>query len=102
METRLELHEELRDVTGSDNLYFQPPATIKMKYPCLVYELEAKTIRKADNIKYSSMNRYSVTWMDKNPDTEIPDAILDHFPYSRFDRFFKSDNINHFVIVLYF
>ena len=32
MDRRLKLHEELCDILGSRNVYFQPPETVKMKY----------------------------------------------------------------------
>ena len=39
METRrLELDADLRALLGSTNVYFQPPETKKLKYPCFIYE----------------------------------------------------------------
>ena len=37
MDRRLQLHEELCSVLGSRNVYFQPPETIKLTYPCIIY-----------------------------------------------------------------
>ena len=41
MEARLKLdallRKVLREATGKENLYFQPPAGYKLKYPCIVY-----------------------------------------------------------------
>ena len=34
---RLALHELLCEKLGSRNVYFQPPESIKMKYPAIVY-----------------------------------------------------------------
>ena len=36
--TRLELQSVLEQTLGSRNVYFQPPASVKMKYPAIVYE----------------------------------------------------------------
>ena len=38
MKTRYELHEFLCEILGSRNVYFQPPESVKMKYPAIVYE----------------------------------------------------------------
>ena len=35
--TREELHELLVSVLGSRNVYFQPPESIRMQYPAIVY-----------------------------------------------------------------
>ena len=34
---RLELQDLLETVLGSQYVYFQPPATLRMRYPCIVY-----------------------------------------------------------------
>ena len=39
-ERRLELHEILCTILGSRNVYFQPPESIKMNYPAIVYGLD--------------------------------------------------------------
>ena len=46
---RTDLHEILKEILGSDNVYFQPPESYKMEYPCIVYERSALTTRFADN-----------------------------------------------------
>ena len=40
MGTRLELHEQLCKILDTRYAYFQPPETVKMKYPAIVYELD--------------------------------------------------------------
>ena len=39
MKTRLELDEELVKILGSKNVYFQPPESLKLNYPAIVYSL---------------------------------------------------------------
>lgn len=99
--TRIELHEELCDVLGSRNVYFQPPESIKMKYPCIVYNLSSGDTKYADDYVYSFTRRYNVTIIDKDPDSEIPDG-MSRFKMCSFDRMFTSDNLNHFVFNLYY
>lgn len=101
MSKRIELQRELEALIGSRNVYFQPPATIKMAYPCIVYELSRIDVRYADDRPYSWQKGYTVTIIDKNPDSELPDKLLE-MPSCRFDRHFTGDNLHHFVFTLYY
>ena len=98
---RLALQTKLKEFLGSNNVYFQPPASVKMHYPAIVYELDTIYIRSADDLNYMANKRYSITIIDSNPDTEYVDRFLDVFRGARFDRFFVSDNLNHFIFTIY-
>ncbi len=101
MSRRTELNRLLCDILGSKNVYFQPPESLKLKYPAIVYSLDGMDNISADNLKYRSYKRYSVTLIDKDPDTEIPDKI-NSLPLCSFERHFRSDNLNHYIFNLYF
>ena len=102
MGTRLELQAELENVLGSGNVYFQPPASIKMSYPAIVYSLERDTHLNANDKLYYLKKRYTLTVIDKNPDTTIPDSLILAFQYCSFDRHYKADNLNHYVLTIYY
>ena len=72
-----------------------------MKYPCIVYEVGAGLRTPADNIKYLYDQGYSVTFITKDPDSEIPDKILD-LEYCSFERPFKAEGLYHWVFFIYF
>ena len=38
MDRRLELQSELEKILGSRNVYYQPLPSLKLQYPCIVYE----------------------------------------------------------------
>lgn len=99
---RIQLHKLLEQILGSTNVYFEPPESIKMKYPCIVYGLDDIYSRKADNISYTTTKHYQVTCIGKDPDTILPDKILEEIKTSSYERRFKSDNLIHDVIALYF
>ena len=101
MKTRLDLHELLCDILGSQNVYFQPPETVKMKYPAIVYSRSNMDNRFANNAVYSSQKRYEVTVVDKDPDSGIPDKV-NLIPTARFNRHYTADNLNHDVFTIYF
>lgn len=101
MHDRVELQQILEDILGSGNVYFQPPASVKMAYPAIVYELSDIENEHADNVPYVQRTRYSITVIDKDPDSRIPFAIS-KLPACSFDRAYKSDNLNHYVLNLYY
>lgn len=101
MGTRLELQEILETILGSQNVYFDPPENYKIQYPCIVYERSSSNTIFADNLPYRYKKRYTVTIIDKDPDSEIPDKICE-LPMTLFDRHFCSDNLHHFVLTMYF
>lgn len=99
--SRLELQKIFENILGSRNVYFQPPETVKLKYPCIIYTRSNIDINHADNIPYSKNKIYTVIVIDKNPDSTIPDKIADLESCS-FERHYTSDNLNHDVFRLYF
>lgn len=101
MKSRLDLHKLLCDTLGSSNVYFQPPDTLKMSYPAIVYELDDISSNSADNIKYIKNKRYSLTFMTKDPDSKTIDD-LSNLPMCSFDREFKSSNLNQYVYSIYY
>jgi hypothetical protein len=101
MDRRLELHEKLCQVLGSRHVYYQPPENLKMQYPCIVYERSRIDPRFADNRPYSLSKRYSVTVIDQDPDSEIPDRLA-AFPLCTFDRPFTTEDLHHSVFTMYY
>ena len=101
MAERLQLQNLLEDILGSPNVYFQPPLNVQMIYPCFVYHLDDYDTKFAGNMTYRLVKRYRVTYIDKNPDSEIPEIVA-NLPLVSFNRFFVADKLNHFVFNLYF
>jgi hypothetical protein len=101
MGKRLDLQALLVNISGIDNVYFQPPPTVQMKYPCIVYHRDYEQFNHADDIPYMRRRRYMVTVIDKNPDSAILDKISE-LPLCAYDRFYTVDNLNHDVYKLFF
>lgn len=102
MASRLKLHEELCTVLETKNAYFNPPESLKMEYPCIRYALAGIDNKYANNKKYKNMKRYEVIVIDRDPDSKIYDKVLEHFTMSNFDRMYTAENLNHFVLTLYY
>ena len=94
MGSRLKLQEELENLLGTRNVYFQPPPSLKMKYPCIVYERARINTDYADNKPYKLDKVYYATYIDADPDSEVPDKLA-LFPQSAFQRHYVSDNLYH-------
>ena len=101
MDKRLELHQILVDLVSPSNVYFQPPSSIRLTYPCIIYELDDIKVDYADALKYAMAKAYTLTVIDKNPDSDILDKILD-LDYCIFNRHFVADNLNHYVFTLFY
>lgn len=101
MASRLKLHEELCELLGSRNVYFQPPSSVKMKYPAIVYSLDELETTYANDSIYSTNVRYALTYIDTDPESVKVKELL-KLPYCRFNRFYISDNLNHYTYTLYY
>lgn len=102
MASRLKLHEEFCEILGTREVYFQPPESRKMQYPCIRYKLSAPNVKRADNCIYLSIDKYEVTVIDYDPESTIPDTIVARFAYASIDRRYTADNLNHTVLTLYY
>lgn len=101
MDRRLELHELLCELLGSRNVYFQPPASKVMVYPCIRYTLYDINNIYADNLVYLQKVGYEIIVIDRDPDSEISKRVS-KISGIRFNRFYTADNLNHSVFVLYY
>lgn len=102
LDKRVELHNKLIEVLPDlPNIYFSPPPSLLISYPCIVYNLDDIPTTKLDGVVYKQRHKYSVTIIDKDPDSELPEQLLSGFKYCTFDRAFITDNLNHYVFELY-
>ena len=105
MDRRLQLQLVLEDLLGSRNVYFQPPSTVKMKYPCIVYtrgEIGFRTNLSnafANDKSYSRRTTYTVTAISQEPDSPLMEKILS-LEYCTFQQNFATDGLNHDVFIL--
>lgn len=104
MDKRLELDALLRkvmkDVSGVENVYFQPPENLLIKYPAIVYSRSDIRNRPADDMVYSQFTFYDLTVIDKNPDSLLVYAVAS-LPRCKFGRHYKSDNLNHDTFTIF-
>lgn len=102
MASRLQLQSELEELMGNENVYFNPPASYKMTYPCIRYKSSGKDLKRANNKIYSAVNRYEGVVIDYNPDSEIADTLLQHFQLCSVGNPYVADNLMHFPFTIYY
>lgn len=110
--SRLDLEFELRELLGSDNVYFSPPESVKLRYPCIVYHRDNMNTMTADNRNYRITTRYVVTIIDSDPDSgeydesrglfSLVEKFLQHFPMCRYANHRFVNNLNHDTFYLYY
>ena len=99
--TQQEIQEILVHKSNIKNVYFQPPENIKLTYPAIIYSLNNISQIHADNKKYINNKEYKVVIIDKNPNSIIYEKLLE-LPHSSFTTNYVSDNLNHYVLNIYF
>lgn len=104
--SRLALHEILIELLGTrgqinTRVYFQPPPTIKLEYPCIIYKRSNQIDFFSNDRVYLGMKRYLITVVDKNPDSQFPSKVS-NLRYCSFSSHFSVDGLNHDVYTLYF
>lgn len=100
MGDRPDLQIIFEKILSSRNVYFMPPENVRMNYPAIMYSLGSIDKLHANDSTYKLLTAYDVTLIDKNPDTEFLVPIL-ALQYCSFDRFYRADNLNHWVFTLY-
>ena len=101
MARRLDLHEELELLLGSTNVYFQPPENIKLNFPCIIYKCNTADSIHADNMLYLYNKSYTVTVIDSDPDSPLPDKLA-QLPKCVFVRHYTTDHMNHDVFTIFY
>lgn len=107
MGQRLELQAIFEALVGSvnpsasTNVYFQPPETLQMQYPCITYQNYISKTQFANGLPYIYSHRYQAIVIDPDPDSQIPDKVA-ALPMCLHNRFYVVGNLNHNVFNLYF
>lgn len=100
MESRLKLQAKLENLLGSKNVYFQPPASVKLNYDAIIYSRKDIENTFADNLVYKQDRSYEVIAIYEDPDSDLPIKIS-RLPKCSLDMHYVANNLNHDVFTLY-
>lgn len=95
------LQDILEVILGTENVYFQPPESLKLVYPCILYSRTGRDTKFAADNPYINTIQYQVIVIDKDPDSLITDKVA-MLPRCIFDRHYVSNNLNHDVYNIYY
>ena len=98
--SREELHTTLKELLGSNNVYYQAPESERMEYPAIRYSKKDVKNTFAGNSVYSTNDCYELIVMDYEPDNPVIKKLL-ALPYCSYDRHYAADNLNHDVLTIY-
>lgn len=98
---RLKLQEIFETILGSENVYFEPPESVKLRYPCIIYSRVAADQKYANNRLYAYKQRYQVLCIELNPDSSILGKILE-LPLCSYGRSYNSENLKHDLLYIYY
>lgn len=101
MASRLELHSMLKNIAISNNVYFDPPESVRMSYPAIRYSIDDIDNTFANDNIYIQSNRYKVIIIDRDPDSELAKTVS-KLPTCKFVTAYSKNNLNHFVFTLYY
>ena len=102
MARRTKLLREIKQFVNGPNVYFQPPESVKLTYPCVICSYDDTLSIYADDKCYQKFHIYRLLVVDKNPDSKFPGLITDHFSYASPGRPYISDGLYHFPITLHY
>ena len=95
---RLKLQNRLETII--EHVYFQPPDTIIMEYPCIVYNLISDNGYYANNALYKHVLEFQITVIttDALPNETMTELL--QIEYSRFDRHYVADHLHHYLFTI--
>lgn len=102
MASRIELNNKFKSLIRNDNVYFQPPESIKINYPAIIYDLARNESIIADNFSYKITKCYDVTIIFKDPEFNLSQILLENFSNCTHIRRYVSDGLYHDILRLYY
>lgn len=95
-----QLHPKLQEIC--QNVYYEPPASVSLSYPAIIYSRDSDDSRYADDSTYIQRIRYTVAIITSSACDTYIEEMKAKFPYVRFDRHYTHDNLHHNVFTLFF
>ena len=95
-----DLRQILIGVLGSPNVYLQPPASLKMLYPCITFSPGAWKTSYAHNKPYILRNVFTVTTIDPDVLSPLPERVA-ALSTAKFVTRHTTSGLYHVVFELY-
>lgn len=92
------LYEHLSNYTK--NVYYQPPASKTLQYPCIVYSREDVDSNYANDKVYFSRQNWQLKCISPDSEWDVPKKLLEDIEYISFDRTYPADDLYHTIFTL--
>lgn len=100
MLSRLKLQAELEVILGNaNNVYFQPPESIKINYPAIIYSRARIGNDFANNGVYGQKYNYQVIVLDGDPDSDLVSKVS-QMDTAKHVKHYTSNNLNYDVFAI--
>lgn len=86
----------MEDAGEEPNLYYQPPESIHLNYPCIIYQLKGLDSTYANDNPYIQKVSFEATYITRSSTSSVI-TNLGKLSCSKFDRYFVTDNLHHYV-----
>ena len=98
---RMALRERILAATEIPNLYYQPPESVKLSYPCIIYSLGGVETAHANNCPYWTALKFDLLLIDKDPSSVYAGRLFDGLCGCKLTRAYTADNLNHWAFSIY-
>lgn len=89
---RLDLSAKLK--TLCQNVYFNPPSSLLMSYPAIVYTRRDIDAKSADNEIHVVTEIYQLTIISHDPDEPLVN-LVSRIPRTNYIRDYRAEGLNH-------
>lgn len=100
--SRRELNDKLIAILGTENVYYNPPESVKMKYDAIVYSPAKASTVKADNRRYFKMKQYDGLIISRNPELELVEDFDTYFEFCDMGKPYTADNLWHWPFTIFY
>lgn len=87
---------------GIENVYFNPPESVRMKYPCVRFRRSGMSTTSANNSRYLILDRYDAVYITYEADDPMVHTIVRHFKHCRHVQQVIKDGLVDENYVLYY
>lgn len=101
MASRADLNDTLEKLLGNENVYYDPPESVNMRYPAIRYTLENYNVKHANNTKYTLNPAYQLILIDRDPDSKYVNDLYTQYLYISLVRKYTANGLHHWVFRLY-
>lgn len=92
------LYNELK--TYTPNVYYQPPSSKTLQYPCIVFSRENVDQTYANDKIYFLRQNWQIKCISTDSEWDVPKRLLESMQFIEFDRTYPADNLYHTILNL--